>query len=220
MSGLGRRPKANSRRGDVDYVTYTVRRALQQQKKVWQPSRAGNEHKAGEKVSMRSRGRPKCQVDRQKVFALRVAGKSLRQIARECSVLKTTIERLLKAPIEKNGQSSAPKVSQKCQMGHSFSANERNGQSTETGMSWAAWKAHTLNRLFLELGTSGELGRITVATIEHGEQRYQPASSAVEREDNGVAQKDLDRGIDGDQTFSVDCLRASEQPMSRVETLE
>jgi hypothetical protein len=38
-----------------------------------------------------------------------------------------------------------------------------------TPMSWCAWKAAALNRLFLELGTSGQLGRITEDTVRHGE---------------------------------------------------
>jgi hypothetical protein len=36
-------------------------------------------------------------------------------------------------------------------------------------MSWADWKAAALNRLFLEQGTSGQLGRITAETVLHGE---------------------------------------------------
>jgi hypothetical protein len=38
------------------------------------------------------------------------------------------------------------------------------------GMSWPEWKATALNRLFEELGTSGQPGRITAATVMHGEQ--------------------------------------------------
>ena len=36
-------------------------------------------------------------------------------------------------------------------------------------MSWVDWKAQALNNLFLERGTSGQPGRITAATIRHGE---------------------------------------------------
>lgn len=37
-------------------------------------------------------------------------------------------------------------------------------------MSWAEWKAAALNRLFLEQGNSRQPGRITAATVLHGEQ--------------------------------------------------
>lgn len=47
---------------------------------------------------------------------------------------------------------------------------------TETGWnsqcrSWADWKAAALNRLFQEQGTSGQPGRITAATVRHGERK-------------------------------------------------
>jgi len=35
---------------------------------------------------------------------------------------------------------------------------------------WAEWKANELNRLFQEQGVTGEPGRITAATVRHGEQ--------------------------------------------------
>ncbi len=38
------------------------------------------------------------------------------------------------------------------------------------GTSWAEWKAAALNRLFLEQGVTGRRGRITAATVRHGEQ--------------------------------------------------
>jgi hypothetical protein len=41
-------------------------------------------------------------------------------------------------------------------------------QSTRL-MSWAEWKAATLNRLFLEQGRTGKAGRITAETVQHGE---------------------------------------------------
>ena len=41
--------------------------------------------------------------------------------------------------------------------------------SEERVMSWAEWKAVALNRLFLEQGTAGQLGRITAETVRHGE---------------------------------------------------
>ena len=39
------------------------------------------------------------------------------------------------------------------------------------GVPWAQWKAAMLNRLFLEQGTSGQPGRITAATVRHGERK-------------------------------------------------
>jgi len=35
--------------------------------------------------------------------------------------------------------------------------------------SWAEWKAEALNRLFQEQGRTGQRGRITAATVRHGE---------------------------------------------------
>jgi len=40
---------------------------------------------------------------------------------------------------------------------------------TERVMSWAEWKADALNQLFLELGNSGQPGRIMAETIRRGE---------------------------------------------------
>ena len=43
---------------------------------------------------------------------------------------------------------------------------------TETpGISFAAWKAAALNRLFQEQGTNGEPGQITSATVRRGERK-------------------------------------------------
>jgi len=39
----------------------------------------------------------------------------------------------------------------------------------ERVMSWSAWKAVTLNRMFLEQGASGQSGRITAETVQHGQ---------------------------------------------------
>jgi hypothetical protein len=39
------------------------------------------------------------------------------------------------------------------------------------GISWAEWKATALNRLFQEQGVIGQPGRITAATIRHGERK-------------------------------------------------
>jgi hypothetical protein len=43
------------------------------------------------------------------------------------------------------------------------------------GISWAEWKADMLNRLFAENGAAGEPGRITAATVAHGERAYEAA---------------------------------------------
>lgn len=40
------------------------------------------------------------------------------------------------------------------------------------GISWAEWKAATLNRLFLEQGATGKMGRITAKTVCRGEQMW------------------------------------------------
>jgi hypothetical protein len=34
---------------------------------------------------------------------------------------------------------------------------------------WAEWKASMLNKLFLEQGVTGQPGKITAATVRHGE---------------------------------------------------
>jgi hypothetical protein len=39
-------------------------------------------------------------------------------------------------------------------------------------MDWYEWKAAALNRLFLERGVTGEPGRITAATVRHGERTW------------------------------------------------
>ncbi len=39
----------------------------------------------------------------------------------------------------------------------------------QEGMSWFAWQAATLNRLFLEQGLTGQQGRITAETVRHGQ---------------------------------------------------
>jgi len=42
------------------------------------------------------------------------------------------------------------------------------------GIPWAEWKAAGLNRLFQEQCTSGQPGRITAATVRHGERQALP----------------------------------------------
>jgi hypothetical protein len=39
------------------------------------------------------------------------------------------------------------------------------------GIAWADWKAAALNRVFQEQGTSGQPGKITAATVRHGERK-------------------------------------------------
>ena len=39
------------------------------------------------------------------------------------------------------------------------------------GIPWAEWKAAALNRLFQEQGATGKPGRITAATVRHGERK-------------------------------------------------
>jgi hypothetical protein len=43
------------------------------------------------------------------------------------------------------------------------------------GIPWAEWKAAELNRLFREQGATGEPGRITAATVRHGERKTKGA---------------------------------------------
>jgi hypothetical protein len=46
-----------------------------------------------------------------------------------------------------------------------------NKQAESRWMSWAEWKAESLNRLFLEQGVIGRPGRITAATVLDGERK-------------------------------------------------
>jgi len=47
----------------------------------------------------------------------------------------------------------------------------RRDETEARGVSWAHWKAAALNRLFQEQGTLAQPGRITAATVRHGEPR-------------------------------------------------
>jgi hypothetical protein len=47
----------------------------------------------------------------------------------------------------------------------------KNSKSEPRAMSWAEWKAESLNRLFLEQGVTGSAGRITAAMIRDGERK-------------------------------------------------
>jgi hypothetical protein len=67
----------------------------------------------------------------------------------------------------------------------------------ENAISWPEWKARALNRLFLEQGRTGGPGRITPATVRHGEMGLKPAHDS--------------------QRSTVDSAPISEQPMSRAE---
>jgi len=46
-------------------------------------------------------------------------------------------------------------------------------------MSWAEWKAAALNMLFLKQGTTGQPGRITAATVRHGESARERVDSVA-----------------------------------------
>jgi hypothetical protein len=69
----------------------------------------------------------------------------------------------------------------------------------ESGIDWAEWKAAALNHLFRAQGVTGQTGRITAATIRHGQ-------AGRARKSGGVS--------------TVDCVATHEQPMSRAETTE
>ena len=43
-------------------------------------------------------------------------------------------------------------------------------------MDWCEWKARMLNCLFQEQGVTGQPGRITAATVEHGEKQERGGS--------------------------------------------
>ncbi len=49
------------------------------------------------------------------------------------------------------------------------------------GLSWSAWKAKALNRLFLEHGARGEPGKITAATVRHGGSTQQQTATTREK---------------------------------------
>ena len=74
-----------------------------------------------------------------------------------------------------------------CELAHVSVASE--GAEHERAVSRAEWKAAALNQLFQEQGVTGQPGRITAATVLHGE---------------------ADR-------VRVDSAATNEQPMSRAE---
>jgi hypothetical protein len=49
-------------------------------------------------------------------------------------------------------------------------------------VSWAEWKAAALNRLFQEQGVTGQPGRITAATVLHGEAGRKRVDSGASNE--------------------------------------
>jgi hypothetical protein len=69
----------------------------------------------------------------------------------------------------------------------------------ERGIPWAEWKAAALNQLFKEQGVTGRPGRITAATVRHGEASHLRKSAGIS---------------------AVDCAPPDEQPMSPVEPTE
>jgi hypothetical protein len=48
----------------------------------------------------------------------------------------------------------------------------------DSGIPWVNWKARALNQLFTEQGITGAPGRITAATIRHGETGHKQVDSA------------------------------------------
>lgn len=157
-SGLFGRAKDHARRRDTDYVQYTLRRACEAQKKVWQPRR-------NQTAIRKSPGRPKCQVEPATVLELCAAGGSLRVIARKLSIGKTTAARLRDlAQASQERLCGVPKVSQNDDL-----ECRQPETSIDSGIPWAEWKASALNRLFEEQGVTGKPGSITAATVRHGE---------------------------------------------------
>lgn len=70
-------------------------------------------------------------------------------------------------PSESNGFSTPVPCRQK-----SIKSAVDSPTATERVMSWAEWKAAALNQLFMELGQTGQPGRITADTIRHGERAW------------------------------------------------
>jgi hypothetical protein len=60
--------------------------------------------------------------------------------------------------------------------GYEWKDIEEGRVKVKTFKSWAEWKAHMLNQLFKEQGLTGQEGRITAATVRHGEtiRRWKP----------------------------------------------
>ena len=185
QSALAARAKAVSRRGTMDYISYTLQRACEEQTEIWQPERRAK--------SLSPPGRPRCSVAPEEVIRLRAMGQSLRAIGRTLKISKTTAARLY---------NSVPKTSQNPEAPlDAVGSPAKCGAATglEIGIPWAEWKAAALNRIFLEQGVTGKPGRITAATVRHGE-------AGRKRKSGGVS--------------AVDCAATDEQSMSRAETTE
>jgi len=165
LSGLAKRAKANSRRGTIDYAQYTLQRACSAQNAIWRPRQTAN---AADAVCPRP-GRPKGQVNSHAVHELRIAGKSFREIGRALGIGKTTAARLFALAVtQQNAPQRVPKMSQNSPQGGACAEYVPDLSERSGGVPYAEWKAGELNRLFLEQGLTGHLGRITADTVRHG----------------------------------------------------
>jgi hypothetical protein len=88
QSALASRPKARTRRGDLDYIGYTLWRAWEKQVEVWKPKRRAK--------SPNPPGRPRCKVNPQEVIYLRSTGQIWRTVSRTLSIGTATAMRLCK----------------------------------------------------------------------------------------------------------------------------
>jgi hypothetical protein len=75
-------------------------------------------------------------------------------------------------------------------------ANSTTAATEVKGVRWAEWRAGALNRLFREQGVTGQPGRITGATVRHGESNAAYKAGGV---------------------FTLDCAATSEPPMLQAE---
>jgi primase-polymerase (primpol)-like protein len=140
-SALATRPKAGTRRGNLDYVSHTLQSALSKQAAVWQPKRRAR--------SLNPPGRPRCRVDAQEVVNLKSAGKSWRTIAGTLSIGTATAIRLFNRQVEVAGP---------------VMCCDPTGR--ETGISRAEGQAPQLNRPLQEQGVNAEPGRIAEAVTK------------------------------------------------------
>ena len=60
-------------------------------------------------------------------------------------------------------------------------SGEPEATRSEVWLSWAEWKARELNRLFQEQGVTGQPGRITAATVRHGENAAHADSQRIKK---------------------------------------
>lgn len=63
----------------------------------------------------------------------------------------------------------------------SVASTDAEGARRLVWMSWYEWKARMLNRLFLEQGATGQIGRITPETLFHGELNVKKPSQATQQ---------------------------------------